>query len=118
MEKFNLYELNHSHMKDGSSSIDHNLVHNTKNYYENKSAHEPNPSSYEPYLNSESKLNLVYKDDDAYENIISPERNIPRNFPRPILQTNYFQQSATDAYDQNDLRGKYVNTNIHIVRQK
>ena len=94
------------------------MVHNTKNYYENKSAHEPNPSSYEPYLNSESKLNLVYKDDDAYENIISPERNIPRNFPRPILQTNYFQQSATDAYDQNDLRGKYVNTNIHIVRQK
>ena len=107
MEKFNLYELNNSPMSDGSASIDHNLVHKTKNYYDNKSVHEYTPTSYEPYLNDEPQLNLVYEDNDAYAKAISKGRTIPRNYQRPILQTNYFEEDSTGGFDKNKLRGKY-----------
>ena len=117
MEKFNLYELNNPSIGDRSSPIDQNLVHKTKNYYENKSLNEHTPTPYEPYLNDEPQLNLVYEDDDAYANIISTGRNIPRNFQRPILQTNYFEEDSPGAQDRTKLRGKhskYQNTQIII----
>lgn len=63
--------------------------------------------TYDPFEYDDPELNLLYEDDEEYDNEISAGRNFPPTFGLPKFQTNFFEADYTTDYHTNN-QGNHI----------